>query len=253
MIEKINIDTLELVSNIVLVKVDKDYDFIEIPGPNGVKIELQLIDFTKSGVQIQSITGTILKTPERLLFHSELKNLKKGYDISDEEFNSMMRTSMPYDVEMNVREGDKVIFDVKHALDAEECGLLVDVEGVGYAVLMAYEALYAKENNGKVIPLNGWVIFLRDQKPSEWLTESGLWVVEKTDKYGSKYATIIEADDRRKEYIEKDQRDPEVKLKEGARVLIQRGFGHRMADDAFAGKLKGMEVVSYRHIMAIVN
>lgn len=253
MIEKINLETLEITSNMVLVKIDPDYDFHEVKGPNGNLIVLQLVDFSKTGVQIQSITGTVLKAPELLSFHVELKEHEKGRTISDEEFNSLMRTTMPHDVPMDVSPGDKVVFDVKHALDAEECGLLVDVEGVGYAVFMTYEALYCKEANDKIIPLNGWVIFLRDQKPGEWQTESGLFVIEKVDKYGSKYATIIHYDAPVREYIEKEHYDPNIELKHGDRVLIQRGFGHRMADDSFAGKLKGMEVARYRNLLAFVD
>lgn len=253
MIEKVSLDKLEIVSNMVLVRLDPDYDFIEVPGANGTKVTLQLVDFTKTQAQLQSITGTILKTPETLSFHAELQDHKKGETISEEEFNSLMRTTMPYEVTMDVKEGDSVIFDVKHATDAEECGLLVDVEGIGYAVLMTYEALYAKQVGDTVVPLNGWVIFMRDQKPNEWKTESGLWVCEKVDKYGSSYGTVIKADKPRKRYIEIHRFDPDVSLVTNDRIIINRRFGYRMADDSFGGKVKGMEIIDYGHILAILN
>lgn len=251
MIEKISLETLELVSNHVLIKIDKDHDFHEIPGMNGTTVVLQLIDHTKTGVQLASITGTVLKTPERLLFHRELKTHVKGRTICDEEYASLMRTTMPHDVPMDVKEGDSVVFDVKHALDAEECGLLVDVDGVGYAVLMEYHALYAKQVDDRVVPLNGWVVFMRDQKPFEYQVGL-LWVIERVDKYGSKYATVVDADAPVIEYIEKGQEDPQIHLEQGQRVLVSGKFGHRMADDAFAGKLKRLEVIRYNKLLALV-
>ena len=259
MIETINIDTFEIIGNFVLVKLDANYDFVKVDGPMGSKVELQLVDYTKSAAQLQSITGTVLKVPKKLQYHGCIKKLERNVDISVEEYNTLMRTSLPHDCDLNLKEGDEIVFDIKDAIAAEELGLLVDLSGFGdYAVMMPYESIYAKKSNtsgegsGKVEALNGYIIFKRDQKPNEWKTESGLWVVEKIDKYGSKYATIIHADKPVRDYIEKGAYDDNVELKAGDRVILKKGFGFRMADDTFAGDLLGMEIVRYKHILALV-
>ena len=250
MIEKIDLDTFEIVSNYVLVKLDSNHDFIEVPGPNGTKVELQLIDFTDTQEQLQAITGTVLKAPKELKFHGELKQHERGLTIASDEYAALMRNSAPFDVAMNVKEGDRVTFDLKEAIGAELTGLLVNVGELGYAVLMPYEGLFCKEVDGEFIPLNGWVFFKRDQYPAEWTTESGLLIIEKVDKYGSKYATVICADAPVKEYVEKGYEDGKVELEPGKRIFLQKGFGFRIALDRFAGGLKDIEACRRTRILA---
>jgi hypothetical protein len=250
MVEKVNLEDLEITSNFVLVKVDSNHDFIEIPGPSGTKIELQLIDFTHTQSQLQAITGTILKTPKQLSFDGTLKHHNKGITIAGDLYESIMRTSCAYDTELLVKEGDRIVFDLKFAIDAEASGLLVNVEGIGYAVLMPYDILFCKEVDGEFIPLNGWVFFQRDQKPYETLLDSGLWYVEKEDKYGSMYANVMAADKPLNDYLEKGYHDDPVELNSGDRIILQRGFGYRIAVDMFAGGLIGIEAVRRTKICA---
>jgi len=250
MIEPVNINTFELTCNMVLIKGGLDYNFIEIPGPHGTKVQLELCEIVKNEPEKKCITGTILKTPDHLLFCSELKKHERGKTISDGEFASLMRNSIPHNTELNVFEGDRVIFDYKMALDSEAEGRLLNVEGHGYCVLMSYESLFAKEVEGELIPLNGWVFALRDQQPHEYTTPSGLIVVEKVDKYGSKYATVVSADKPIKEYLDKNLEEMPISLTTGQRILLQRGFGYRIASDRYAGKLLGIEVIRRRNILA---
>lgn len=250
MIERIDLESFEIVSNYVLVKVEKNHDFIEVPGPNGITVELQLIDFTDTQEQLQAITGTVLKAPKELMFHMELKQHERGLTISSDEYAALMRNAMPYDVPMNVKEGDRVTFDLKEAIGADLTGLLVNVGELGYAVLMPYESLFCKEVDGEFIPLNGWVFFKRDQYPSEWTTESGLLILEKVDEYGSKYATVICADEPIKEYLEKGYEDGDIGLQPGNRILLKKGFGFRIAFDRFAGGLKDIEACRRTRIIA---
>lgn len=250
MIEKIDLKTFEIVSNHVLIKLDRNYDFIEVHGPDGIKVELQLIDFTATQEQLQAITGTVLKVPNKLKFHAEIKQHERGLTISSDEYSSIMRNTMPFDVPMNITEGDKVTFDLKEAIGAELTGLLVNVGESDYAVLMPYESLFCKEVDGNFIPLNGWVFFKRDQKPGEFVTESGLVIIEKVDKYGSKYCTVICADAPIKEYIEKGYEDDKMNLHPEDRIFLQKGFGFRIAMDRFAGGLKDIEGCRRTRILA---
>lgn len=253
MIETISLYNFELTSNFVLLASGLDYNFVEVAGPLGTKVQLELIEMVKNEPEKKCITGTVLKTPDCLYFHGEVKTHNRGKTIADDEFAALMRTSMMFHVELNVKEGDHVIFDYKMALDSESEGRLVNVEGHGYCILMPYESLFAKEGNGELIPLNGWVFTIRDQKPFEYQTASGLFVVEKTDKYGSKYATIVQADAPIKEYLDKNLEEPQVELLPGKRVLLQRGFGYRIASDRYAGKLLGVECIRRLHICALVD
>lgn len=254
MIETINLSNIELVSNFVIIKVDKDHDFIEIPGPNGVKIELQLINNSITNPTGNlAITGVILKTPKRLLFHGELKTHQKGITIAGKEFEALMRETMPHDVDLDVKEGDKVIFDYKSALNAENDGRLLKDENGNYCVLMKYDTLFAKEINNEVVPINGWVFFLRDQKPHEWQTESGLWCVEKENKYGINRGVVVSADKPVRSYIDNNSSDGRQEYNPGDKILVQRGFGWRIAYDVHADKLKGVECIRHKNILGVFN
>ena len=249
MIESVSLDSFELTSNFLLIESGLDYNFVEIPGPNGTKVQLELCEIVAGEPEKKCITGTVLRTPEKLLFHGELKTHERGKTIADDEFASLMRTSMPHQTELNVKGGDKVIFDYKAVLACEAEGLLLNVEGHGYCVLMEYHNLYAKEVDGELIPLNGWVFALRDQEPNEWTTESGLVVVEKVDKYGSKYATVVKAD-HGIDYLDKNLYEQKIELSPKQRILLQRGFGYRIASDRYAGELLGVEAIKRRNVIA---
>lgn len=248
MIETIDLRNFELVSNYIVVLLDPDYNFKEVTGPDGTKVEIQLIDLTVTQAQNQSITGTILRLPERLLFHGELNTHEKGKTISGDEYESLMRNSMPFEVDLNVKEGDKVVFDYKVGLHAEsEDRILKDVTH-GYCMLMEYHNLFAKEVNNELIPLNGWVFFNRDQNPAEYQLPSGLWMVEKVNKYGILKGTVLSADDPVKDYIESGT-DDLVEIKAGSRIIVQKGFGYRIAYDLHAGKYAGLECVKRKNIL----
>lgn len=253
MIENIDLNNFELTSNYVLVKLDSNYDFIEITRFDGVKVELQLVDFTMNEASLQAITGTILAVPKFLTYNGFIKNHTKGITIAGDEYESLMGASTQQDTKLNVKPGDKVTFDYKEALDAEDSGRLVKIDGIGYAVLMHYDALFCKEINSEFFPLNGWVFFKRDQKPNEHLLENGLLVIEKTDKYGSKYATVLCADSPVNDYMDRTQHEPIIDLNPEQRIVLQKGFGFRIAVDRFAGDLKTVECVRRTKIAALLN
>ena len=256
MIEKINVETIELLSSQVLVKVSPNHDFREIPGPNGTKVELYIGDFAKdfhATAQNVAITGTILKTCEALSFHGELKTHQKGKTIASEEYNALNRSSMPFDVDLDVAEGDKVLFSHLTGLNAEPEGRLLKDEKYGYVMLMRYDMLYAKEVNDEIVPLNGWVFFIRDQKPSEYQLPSGLWICEKVDKYGFLKGTVVAADKPVRDYLNPKHRDTDWDLPKGQRIIVQPKFGYRIAHDVHAGKLFGIECVKRNYLLAIFD
>lgn len=251
MIEQINISELELVSNYILIKVDPDYDFVELKGPNGTTVALQVIDFTMKGPDTKaiSITGTVLNTPERLLFHRELKIHEKGKTIAGDEFEALMRQSLTHDTDLNVSAGNKVIFDYKVGVDAETEGRLLKDENGEFCVLIRYENLFAKEVDGEIIPLNGWVFFIRDQRAEE-IRESGIILPGATDKYEKNIGVVISSDKPLRAYLDKGVQDSREELPAGTKIALQRKFGFRIAYDTHAGELKGFEAIRRRNILA---
>lgn len=248
MIEKITLEQLQITGNYVLVELDPDYNLIQIKTQSG-SIELQIVSPIQDKTQHMSVTGTILKTVKRLKYFGYIKTLKKGESVSNELYDSLMRNTMPYDVSKNVKEGDKVWFNYINHINAIEENRVIEIEGHGYCMLIPYETLIAKEEGEELIPLNGNVFIKRDQKPAEFKTSSGLLIIEKVNRYGSQYATIVIADAPAKGYIDGRYDDPE-ELKSGDKVVINPKFGYRIANDLHAGKWKGIEVIRRPYILA---
>lgn len=250
MIEKINLSTLELTSNYVLVKCDPDYGFKEVTTDTGV-VKLYTSYLPQDDSKNYGISGTILKTPEKLNFYGELRTTDKGREMSVLDFNAMMRNSMPHDCDLDVVPGDNVLFNYGNQIDAIDTGRVLDVEGQGHCMLISYDTLFAKKKGEDLIPLNGWIFVIREQKPAEWKTPSGLWVVEKVDQYGSMFATVIIADKPVRAYMDKysDGRD---QLNPGDKIVIQKGWGYRIAYDMVAGDLKDLEVIRYKNVLGVL-
>lgn len=253
MIEQIDISSFEIISNHVLCKVDLAFDYVEIPGPDGTKVSLQIVDSTVVGVNAKNvaISGTIIGLPSKLKFHSELKTHEKGKTIAKSEFEAMMRQSVPHETTLNLSIGDRVLFNYKNGIDSESEGRLLKTDKYGYVTLLRYETLYAKIVGADLIPLNGWVLFVRDQEESEIELDSGLVLVKKTDRYKSEWGTVVEACERNKTYMD-NVFDSDFPLKTDTRIAIDPRFGHRIVYDLHAGQFKGIEAIKRKDILGYV-
>ena len=252
MIEEIQLEHFEVLNNFVLVRVDPNYDFKEIPGPNGTVVQLKIIDNSvQNDTENISISGKVLKVPAGLDYHTQLRTHRKGVDIAADEFESLMRTTMPHDVDLDVTEGDRVYFNYTQGLDAEtECRLLRDENG--YVMLMPYHELFGREDRDMVVPINGWVFFKRDRKP-ETVLESGIILLSGKDKYESPYGTVVISAPAARSYLQPGASDNKMQLQPGDRIMVQNKFGYRMASDLHGGKLAGIECVKRKNIVFKIN
>lgn len=252
MVEKINLSTFELVSNNLLVRPDSNYGFIEVATPEGT-IKLFTSPMPEHEAKNFAISGQVVKCPDSLLFHGELLTHQKGITISDEDFSSMMRNSMPYATELAVQNGDNILFNYGVQIDAINEGRVFEVEGIGKCMLVPYEQIFAKRINDELVPVNGWIIFKRDVIERETQLPSGLWAVDlKATDYTSQYGTVISADKPVTNYLDKSH-DGEEQLHAGDRIIIQKNFGYRIAYDPVAGELKDTEVCRYKNVLGTVN
>lgn len=250
MTETINVRTLDIRGNYILVKLDPDYNFREIMTPQG-KVVIELVDFTTSKVQNQAITGMVMRTPAEVTFHRDLLYHERGVTISSEEWASKMRSSMPHDRPLQVEIGDRIVFDYKVAMDAPSEGRVLKDETGELLMLMRYEVVFAKIHpTGDYIPVNGWVFVRRDQMETRE-DRPELTIIRKEDRYASPFATVVASDYGIVEYLDKGTWEPQVSLPPGRRVVLRKNFGYRIAYDVHAGDLLGVEAVRRRSILAI--
>ena len=251
MVEKINLKTFTLESNMILVKPDPNYDFVEALSPEG-KVKIYLSYEPEDDAKHVSITGKVLKVPSELKYYSELKTSKKGIDISPQEFESKMRNTMPFKTEINVSEGDVVFFNHLNQIDAELEGRLVNTDEYGYCMLMPYSSLYGKKTESGFTALNGYVIFIRDQKDATFESKSGLLVLQKSSVYGSYYGTVVSCDKRIDDYLDKSY-DCVTDIQKGDRIIINPKFGYRIAYSIHAGDMSDHEIIRRKHILALIK
>jgi co-chaperonin GroES (HSP10) len=251
MIEKINLETTELTANYFIVKPDPNYDFVEVKGVDG-SMKIWMGYSPNDETKHVSISGTILKAPNELKYYGDILTSKKGFNVSNESFSSKMRNSMQYITTRNVKEGDKVYFDYHNQFDSEIEGRLINVEGEGYCTLMHYETFFGKEVDKDFVPLNGYVLFKRDQSEREYVTKSGLTIIQNTNIYEGRIGEVIAADKPLSGYLDRAVED-KFELKKGDKILINPKFGYRIAYELHAGEMKDYELIRRRHIYGIFD
>lgn len=246
---KIKLSDLELTSSLVLVKPDPNFDFIPVKGPEG-EVKIYLAYNPQDETKHVSITGSILKLPAALTYYGEI--LSDPTSLCMDERSSKMRTGMPYITKMNVVEGDKIYFNYHNQFQALEEGRLIDVEDHGICMLMHYETFYGKEVEDEFVPLNGYVLFKRDQIDADYQTESGLHVVRKQNVYGSNLGTVLGVDERVTGYLDRSKED-DIEIKKGDRIVINPKFGYRIAYSIHGGAIKDCEIIRRKYIWGIFD
>jgi hypothetical protein len=127
---------MKVMNNYVLVKPNMDTDTIDLGDKKDFHID------TTFEVQRHAPTeGEVIEVPEKLLF-----NMKP------------QRTSVEFDVDMELKKGDKVYF---HYLTHENCAsegrLLHDKEG-NVMFLVPYDQIFVSVRDEEIIPINGWLL-----------------------------------------------------------------------------------------------
>ncbi len=246
MIKKTTLEDIELTGNYLIVKPDPNFDFIPMQSPNG-EIQIHLNYNPQDATKHVSITGTVLKRPIELKYFGP--ELLRSAEMTNEEKSSLMRNSMPYKTKLNVNNGEKVYFDYHNQFQADDEGRLIEVDGHGICMLMKYETFYGKEVKGEFIPLNGWVIFTREQQDSEYETASGLTIIKNVNVYESNKGEVVCADLAVSEYLDGSS-ESEILLVSGDKILIDVRFGYRIAYAVHAGEMTNYEIIRRKNILA---
>jgi co-chaperonin GroES (HSP10) len=108
-----------------------------------------------------AVTGTVVQPPPRLLyFGSDIITMRNSKNMSRAELNLLRRMndiSVMYDVPMELKEGDRVLFRYQNMLtdDPEEEWRRVDEKHM----IMQYDSIYATISDEDILnPLNGYIM-----------------------------------------------------------------------------------------------
>lgn len=247
MLETINLSTFEIKANYILIKPDKNFDVLEVDGPEGKKIELKIVSFGEKEANHYSITGTVIKKPKQTYFFAD-----RTVRMSQAEFASRMDASLQVNCDYPFNEGDRVYYNYSAHLSAEEEYRLVETEEYGICMLIKLDSLFGYEADDKIIPVNGNVFFERDKADDEYVTDSGLTVIQNVTGYDKNHATIVAISAPVKSYVDGGCAG-DLGLKVGDRVIVDKRFGYKMAYDLHAGDIKDVEVCLQKYILAVLE
>lgn len=248
MIESINLETFKLKSNFLLVKPEKNFDIIAIPGPEGTKVELKIISVgSNNEATAYSISGTIIKRPDEFFYFNKYSDEAAG--LSQLAHASAIKASCGVKTDHPYKEGDKVYYNYNVQLSCEEENRLVETEEYGICMLIAVDSLYAFVKDDEIIPVNGYVFFERETPNT--MSSSGLLHIPETaqNAYEKNMATVISSSAPARGYLDGGPILGE-QFQKGDRIVVDKRFGYKMAYDIYADTLKNVEVVYQKHVVA---
>jgi len=137
---------------------------------------------------------------------------------------------MPWKTRMELRYGDKVIIyylAVVNALKKENSRYII--EGKDRYIFVPYQNIYAVIREGKVIPVNGYVLFEQVEDPSitrdrERMKALGLELVTLNTRTNTHviYGKIKYTGEPNQEYVDENYSDEGVDVKEGDVVVMRK-------------------------------
>lgn len=145
----IDISNIRIPSNYVLIKPDPDHEKVG---------EIIIGKDNPTEARHYSITGTVLATPEKLIYNGrKIAELKKGAIIDNTEIQRLHKQSIEFDVPMELKTGDKVWFHYNEQFNARTQGQGIETKD-GYAIFMRYDSLFAyKRIDHPLTPVNGLI------------------------------------------------------------------------------------------------
>lgn len=240
MIDEINPSTATIPFNFCLIKADAQYDWHEIPTPDG-KVSIQLTYFNQDKSKYLSISGKVLMLPESKWFFAN-----KG-DGDGDEFHAMVRNSLEFDADCDIKVGDRVFFDYREQVDVEQECRLVRTAEQGLCVLVRIDRIYGKYTDGDLQPVNGYVFFLRDQLPDKLELSSGILLTRNHNKYGLNHGIVLSADKPCRAHLEGEY-DGDMHIEPGERIIIHKNRGLRIAYEVGNEELRDIELVHRKDI-----
>jgi co-chaperonin GroES (HSP10) len=241
MIDTIDPKTAIIPTNFCLIKADISYDFHEIPTPDG-KVSIQLSYFNQDKSKYLSISGTVLMLPKEKWFFSNKADGGEG-----DEFNAMVRNSLEFDANCDIKVGDKVFFDYREQIDCETERRLVRTADYGLCVLVRLDRLYGVYENDDLRPVNGYVFFLRDQLPDKLELSNGILLSRNHNKYGLNTGTVLAADAPVRQHLENEE-EPNIELAQGDRIQLMKNRGFRISYEVGNEDLRDIEIVHRKDI-----
>lgn len=204
----INLEKLRIPANYVLVKPKQDYDTYQIDGRETGILSALSVDTVGQRV---AIYGTIMKVPEKLVYNgSDLRAVQQSRypeDYAQPMIDDLKRSSVQFDVPMEVQLGDNVMFYYKNQIDCYKEGRVIHSDQ-GTLLMMKYDTLRAiSYGEDRVYPLNASVFIRRITLAEEEITASGLIKLQQTHMGMSKkkkiqIGMVTEAGCRCKGYID---------------------------------------------------
>jgi len=248
MLETIDLSTFKVLTNNILIKPDKNNDILLIYGPQGKKIELQLVSFGESEANHMSITGTVIKKSDNQFFFRD----KGERNIGQKERASLVQASLQTDCDFPFNEGDKVYYNYNVHLSAEEEYRLFDTVEYGICMLIRLDNLFGYEQDGEVVPVNGYVFFERDTPDK--LSGSGLIYIPESaqNHYGKNTGTVLAISAPVRAYMDGGITG-DIRIGRGDKIVVDRRFGYKMAYDIHAGDVKNVEVILQKFVLAVLE
>lgn len=228
---KIELEKLRIPENLVLIKPDPDFEFVTIHPEDGEDVKIWIGYDPETMAQHYGVTGKVLKLPEQLSFRLDaLEKAKKGMSThrtpgEAKLINDITTSSLDYEVENELQEGDKVWFDYLNQISVFDEKRLVEVEGHGICFFVRYDTLYCYERDNEIKLLNGWVWI--ERLKADDITPAGLHLPgSRKETRVPKKARIVKASVPIKRYKDKYHSEEPVELKEGQEILFDDRFGH---------------------------
>lgn len=176
----IKVETLKLLPNYVLILPDEDYETYQLSGrETGIRSALS----TGTAGQRISLYGTVIKVPEKLRYSgAELRSVRSNYnpDHVQSIIDNIKKGSVNYDVDMELKLGDRVMYVYKNQIDAYKDARVLYTDK-GTCMLMKYDTIKCKHiGDDEVYPLNGSVFIKPLTLAEEEKTKGGIIKIEKT-------------------------------------------------------------------------
>ncbi len=216
-------EQIEIPVNLVLIKPDEDYTETS----SGLNVKGVKEDRSKRQqntlARHYAITGTVITVPNKLLFrgdqHARVLAATGGVynDFSLKDLTDVVNGSMEYDVEMELKVGDKIWFDYGCHYNANVEKKILDIEGVGKCYLIDYEAIFLRERSGIKTPVNGWIWIKKIDAIQS--SPSGLIVTSKKSKHLKDIAEVVKIGSPIKKYLSTLHKDFPEPICEGQRIV----------------------------------
>lgn len=222
---KSSLNDLVLCSNHILVKPDPDYEFIKLGAKKGEGVKLHVPVDSINAAKHYSVTGTVLKLPEKLRFNGErLEEIPiRGGDLGYAA--SLFCESLDFDTTLDVKEGDKVWFHYMNQINCVTEGMIVEVEEHGYCMIVKVDTLFCYQRNEQMVPVNGWVWIKRKKYEEQDLDLDGIYRYHLENKPVPLKATVVAAAAPVKRYRDDNYYEGQVDLLPGQEILFDDRYG----------------------------